>query len=42
MTVVEDDHAVWIEGEGSGRAHIAYASEVDGKLVYSFEVGNGK
>jgi hypothetical protein len=38
MTIVEDDHAVRIEGEGSERARIAYASEVNGKLVYSFEV----
>jgi len=37
MTIVEDDHGVRIEGEGSERARVAYASEVDGKLVYSFE-----
>jgi hypothetical protein len=37
MTIVEDDHGIRIEGEGSERACIAYASEVDGKLVYSFD-----
>jgi len=42
MTIVEDDQGVRIEGEGSERARVAYASEVDGKLVYSFEVVNGK
>jgi hypothetical protein len=42
MTIVEDDHGVRIEGEGSERARVAYASEKNGKLVYSFEAGNGK
>lgn len=42
MTIVEDDHAVRIEGEGSERACVAYASEMNGKLVYSFEVVDGK
>jgi hypothetical protein len=42
MTIVEDDHGVRIEGEGSERARVAYASEMNGKLVYSFEVGNSK
>lgn len=37
MTIVEDDQGVRIEGEGSERAVIAYASEINGKLVYSFE-----
>ena len=37
MTLAEDGHGVRIEGEGSERACVAYASEVDGKLVYSFE-----
>lgn len=42
MTIMEDDHGVRIEGEGSERACVAYASEVDGKLVYSFEVVSRK
>ena len=37
MTIVEDDHGVRIEGEGSERARVAYASEVDGKLVYTLD-----
>jgi hypothetical protein len=37
MTIVEDDRGVRIEGEGSERARVAYASEMNGKLVYSFE-----
>ena len=37
--LVEDDHGVRIEGEGSERARVAYASEVNGKLVYT--VGKG-
>lgn len=36
MTIVEDQHGVRIEGEGSERARVAYASEVKGKLVYTF------
>ncbi len=39
MTIVEYDHGVRIEGEGSERACVAYASVMNGKLVYSFEVG---
>jgi hypothetical protein len=42
MTIVEDDQGVRLEGEGSERARIAYASEINGKLVYSFEVVNGQ
>jgi hypothetical protein len=42
MTIVEDDHGIRIEGEGSERARVAYASEMDGKLVYSFEVVSRK
>jgi hypothetical protein len=34
MTIVEDQHSVRIEGEGSERARVAYASERDGKLVF--------
>jgi hypothetical protein len=37
MTIVEGQHGVRIEGEGSERAHVAYASEKDGKLA--FELG---
>ncbi|HEX4487706.1 MAG TPA: hypothetical protein VH088_15640 [Terriglobales bacterium] len=37
MRLVEDSHGWHIEGEGSERAHIAYASEQDGHLVYNFE-----
>jgi hypothetical protein len=36
MTIVEGQHGVRIEGEGSERARVAYASEVKGKLVYTF------
>jgi hypothetical protein len=42
MTIVEDYHGVRIEGEGSERARVAYASEMNGKLVYSFAVVNGQ
>ena len=35
MTIVEDQHSVRIEGEGSERACVAYASEMNGKLVYT-------
>ena len=35
MVIVEDQNEVWIEGEGSERARVAYASEVNGKLVYT-------
>jgi hypothetical protein len=37
MTLVEDDHGVRIEGEGSERACVAYAREVKGKLVYTLQ-----
>jgi hypothetical protein len=37
MTLVENEDRIRIEGEGSERARIAYASENDGKLVYSIE-----
>jgi hypothetical protein len=37
MTIVEDQHGVRIEGEGSERARVAYASEVNGKLVYTLQ-----
>jgi hypothetical protein len=36
MTIVEDQDGVRIEGEGSERARIAYASEKDGKLAFEF------
>jgi len=37
MTIVEDQHGVRIEGEGSERARLAYASENDGRLVVTLE-----
>ena len=37
MTIVEDQHSVRIEGEGSERARVAYASEIDGRLVYTLQ-----
>ena len=37
MTLVEDERGVRIEGEGSERARIAYASEKDGKLAFEIE-----
>ena len=37
MKLVQVDGAWQIEGEGRERARIAYASERDGELVYSFE-----
>jgi hypothetical protein len=37
MTIVEEQNGVRIEGEGSERARVVYASEKDGKLVYSFQ-----
>ena len=37
MTIVEDQNGVRIEGEGSERARVAYASEVNGKLVYTLQ-----
>ena len=37
MTLVEDRNGLRIEGEGSERARVAYASEKDGKLMLSVE-----
>jgi hypothetical protein len=37
MTIVEEQQGVRIEGEGSERARVAYASEVNGKLVYTLQ-----
>lgn len=37
MRLVEVDGTWQIEGKGKERARIAYASEKDGQLVYSFE-----
>ena len=37
MTLVEDQHGVRIEGEGSERARVAYASEMNGRLVYTLQ-----
>ena len=38
MELVEDRDGLRIEGLGSERARVAYASERDGRLVYSLEV----
>ena len=37
MTIVEDQPGVRIEGEGSERARLAYASENDGRLVVTLD-----
>lgn len=37
MTLVEEQHGVRIEGEGSERARVAYASEMSGRLVVTLE-----
>ena len=37
MRIVEDGAAVRIEGEGSERARMAYASSVDGRLAFNVE-----
>ncbi len=37
MKIVEDEEGVRIEGKGSERARIAYASEVDGRLALTVE-----
>jgi hypothetical protein len=37
MTLVEEQQGVRIEGEGSERARIAYASEMKGRLVYTLQ-----
>jgi hypothetical protein len=42
LSELEEEHGVRIEGEGSERARVAYASEMNGKLVYSFEEVNGQ
>ena len=38
MTLVEDQHGIRIEGEGSERARVAYASEMKGRLVYTLQL----
>jgi hypothetical protein len=35
MTIVEDQHRIRIDGEGSERARVAYASEMNGRLAYT-------
>jgi hypothetical protein len=40
MRLIEVDGSWRIEGDGSERARIAYASEKDGKIVYSFQPSN--
>ncbi|HXZ42931.1 MAG TPA: hypothetical protein VEG68_19495 [Terriglobales bacterium] len=42
MKLVEVNGTWQIEGEGKDRARIAYASEKDGQIVYSFESGQAK
>ena len=42
MRLVEVNGTWHLEGEGSERARIAYASEKDGELVYSFEPSNAR
>lgn len=42
MVLVEDRHGLRIEGEGSEQARIAYASEVEGKLVVSLDPQAGR
>ena len=42
MRLVEGDEGWHIEGPGSERAHIAYASEEAGRVVLSFDGGEGK
>jgi len=37
MKIVEDEEGVRIEGKGSERARIAYASEVDGRVDFNLE-----
>jgi len=37
MTIVEDNEGVRVEGEGSERARVAYASQVDGRLAFTVE-----
>lgn len=39
MKIVEDEDGVRVEGEGSERARIAYASELDGQLEIAVEQG---
>jgi len=40
MRIVEDGDSVSIEGEGKARARVAYASERDGKLIFTLEVAD--
>ena len=42
MKLVEKNGAWQIEGRGSERARIAYASEKDGQLIFSFESKKGR
>lgn len=42
MRIIEDFHGVRIEGEGSERARIAYASEKNGRLEFTFENTDGR
>lgn len=37
MTIVEEQQGIRIEGEGSERARVAYASEMNGRLVYTLQ-----
>ena len=39
MKIVEDNEGVRVEGKGSERARIAYASELDGRLEITVEQG---
>jgi hypothetical protein len=40
MRIVEDFHGIRIEGEGSERARLAYASEKNGRLEFTLEDAN--
>jgi hypothetical protein len=37
MSVVKDGDSWWIDGDGVERAVLAFAKDVDGKLVYEVE-----
>jgi hypothetical protein len=39
MTLVEDGEDLRIEGSGNERARVAYASEKDGRLIFTFRTG---
>ena len=39
--LIEDQHGVRIEGESSKRERVAYANEINGRLVYALEGGTG-